>query len=181
MLVIWGLLRLRVARRLVAAPRADRWHERDTPLLGGVGIFAGLLAGVGTAVATGVIPASHEVLGIMGGCALLFVAGLADDVVTLKPLTKLAAQVAAAALVLKMGVSVEIVSNDVLAWTIGLVWLVGMTNAFNLLDNMDGLAATLALIGCVFFAIDAVTIHPNDAVLAVSLALAFACAGFLPF
>ncbi|HEY1368050.1 MAG TPA: hypothetical protein VGF23_13075 [Gaiellaceae bacterium] len=181
MLVIWGLLRLRVARRLVAAPRADRWHERDTPLLGGVGIFAGLLAGVGTAVAGGVIPASGEVLGIMGGCALLFVAGLADDVVTLKPLTKLAAQVAAAALVLKMGVSVEIVSNDVLAWTIGLVWLVGMTNAFNLLDNMDGLAATLALIGCVFFAIDAVTIHPNDTVLAISLALALACAGFLPF
>ncbi len=56
-----------------------------------------------------------------------------------------------------------------------------MTNAFNLLDNMDGLAATLAAIAFGFFAIDAVTVHPNDAVLAFSLAGCLACAGFLPF
>jgi UDP-GlcNAc:undecaprenyl-phosphate/decaprenyl-phosphate GlcNAc-1-phosphate transferase len=56
-----------------------------------------------------------------------------------------------------------------------------MTNAFNLLDNMDGLAATLAGIAAIFFAIDAVTVHPNDAVLALALAIAFSCAGFLPF
>ena len=56
-----------------------------------------------------------------------------------------------------------------------------MTNAFNLLDNMDGLAATLAGIAATFFAVDAVTVHKNHAVLALALALAFACAGFLPF
>src|SRR6185503_12363186 len=57
----------------------------------------------------------------------------------------------------------------------------GMTNAFNLLDNMDGLAATLAGIAFGFFAIDAVTVHPDDAHLAFALAGACACAGFLPF
>src|SRR4029078_1816943 len=56
-----------------------------------------------------------------------------------------------------------------------------MPNSFTLLDNMDGLAATLAAIAAIFFAIDAVTVHPHDAVLALALALAFACAGFLPF
>ncbi len=56
-----------------------------------------------------------------------------------------------------------------------------MTNAFNLLDNMDGLAATLAGIAAIFFAIDALTVHENKAVLALSIAVALACAGFLPF
>ena len=56
-----------------------------------------------------------------------------------------------------------------------------MTNAFNLLDNMDGLAATLAAIAFGFFAIDAVTVHPDDAHLAFALAGVCACGGFLPF
>jgi UDP-GlcNAc:undecaprenyl-phosphate GlcNAc-1-phosphate transferase len=83
--------------------------------------------------------------------------------------------------VLAGGTTIQLVHNEVLADAIAVLWLVGMTNAFNLLDNMDGLAATLAGIAATFFAIDAVTVHPNDGVLVVSLALALACAGFLPF
>jgi UDP-GlcNAc:undecaprenyl-phosphate GlcNAc-1-phosphate transferase len=64
---------------------------------------------------------------------------------------------------------------------IALFLLVGITNAFNLLDNMDGLAATLATVACAYFAIDAATVHDNDLVLVLSLSLAFACLGFLPF
>jgi UDP-GlcNAc:undecaprenyl-phosphate GlcNAc-1-phosphate transferase len=64
---------------------------------------------------------------------------------------------------------------------IAVVWLIGLANAFNLLDNMDGLAATLASIAFFFFAVDAVTVHPDDATLAFALAGAFACFGFLPF
>ena len=94
---------------------------------------------------------------------------------------KLAAQFGAAAIALSSGLSVEIVSNDVLAWIIGLLWLVGMTNAFNLLDNMDGLAGTLALIAAVFFAIDAVTVHEERLLLVLSLSLGLACLGFLLF
>jgi UDP-GlcNAc:undecaprenyl-phosphate GlcNAc-1-phosphate transferase len=76
---------------------------------------------------------------------------------------------------------VQLVHSDVVASAIAVVWLVGMTNAFNLLDNMDGLAATLAAIAFAFFAIDAVTIHPNDTVLVLALAGGLACVGFLPF
>ena len=151
-------------------------------MLGGIGLFAGILAGFGIAVAVDAAPASRELLAIIGGCGILFLAGLLDDLFSLGPLVKLAAQHGAAGLVIGNGLTISgLISNDFLAGTVALIWLVGMTNAFNLLDNMDGLAATLAGIAATFFAIDALTVHENDAVLALSLALAFACAGFLPF
>jgi UDP-GlcNAc:undecaprenyl-phosphate GlcNAc-1-phosphate transferase len=181
LLTIWGLLRTPAARRIVAAPQEDRWHTRSTPLLGGSGIMAGLLAAAGVALAAGLIPASRELGGILGGCAILYLAGLLDDIFRLPPLGKISAQLGAAALVLASGVRVEIVSNNVAATVIGVLWLVGMTNAFNLLDNMDGLAATLAAIACAFFAIDAYTVHPSHFVAVLSLGICFACLGFLPY
>jgi UDP-GlcNAc:undecaprenyl-phosphate GlcNAc-1-phosphate transferase len=181
LLTIWGLLRTPAARHVVAAPREDRWHTRSTPLLGGSGIFAGLVVAAGVALAAGLIPASRELGGILGGCAILYLAGLWDDLFHLPPLAKLGAQLAAAALVLASGVRVEIVSNNLAATAIGVLWLVGMTNAFNLLDNMDGLAATLATIACAFFAVDAYTIHPSHFVAVLSLGVCFACLGFLPY
>jgi UDP-GlcNAc:undecaprenyl-phosphate GlcNAc-1-phosphate transferase len=180
-LTIRGLLRTPAARHVVAAPRSDRWHRRSTPLLGGSGIVAGLLIATAVALATGVLPASGELAGIVGGAALLFVAGLVDDVFHLPPIAKVAAQVLAAVLVIAAGIRVQIVGNDVLAWSIGILWLVGMTNAFNLLDNMDGLAATLAAIACAFFAIDAYTVDPSKLAALISLALCLGCIGFLPY
>src|SRR5947209_4440448 len=181
-LVIWGLVRSPLAARVSAEPRDDRWHQRSTPMLGGIGIFAGLVTGFLLAVATHASPASRELLAIVGGCAVLFVAGLLDDLFSLGPLPKLAGQIGAAAIVIFNGVTISgLIRNDFLAGVVAAVWLVGLTNAFNLLDNMDGLAATLAGIAAVFFAIDALTVHKNHAVLAMALALALACAGFLPF
>jgi UDP-GlcNAc:undecaprenyl-phosphate GlcNAc-1-phosphate transferase len=84
-------------------------------------------------------------------------------------------------LVILAGIRVQIVANDALAWALGIVWLVGMTNAFNLLDNMDGLAATLAAIACAFFAIDAYTVDPSHLAAIVSLGLCLGCLGFLPY
>ena len=181
LMTIGLLLRSPLSKRFVAAPSADRWHRHHTPLIGGIGIFAGLVAGVGVAVATGTVHASHELEAIVGGSAILFLAGVVDDVFTLNPIAKLGAQVGAAALVLAAGVRVEVVSSGPLATALGLIWLVGLTNAFNLLDNMDGLAATLAAIACGYFAIDAVTEHPNHVALAIALSVCLACAGFLPY
>jgi UDP-GlcNAc:undecaprenyl-phosphate/decaprenyl-phosphate GlcNAc-1-phosphate transferase len=176
------LLRSPLAARVVASPREDRWHERPTPMLGGVGIFAGLLAGIGVAAAVGAAPANRELLAIAGGAAILFAAGFADDVVSLGPIPKLAAQIAAALLLVFSGLTIEgLIGNRFLAGAVAVLWLVGMTNAFNLLDNMDGLAATLAGIAALFFAIDAVTAHPNRASLVLAIALGVACAAFLPF
>jgi len=175
------LLRSPVGARLVAVPSDERWHAEATPTFGGVGIYAGFAAGVLLALATGVVEWSGELGGILAGVTIVFVAGLVDDLRHLSPIAKLGAQIAAAVVVLASGLHVEIVGNDILAWAIGLLWLVGITNAFNLLDNMDGLAATLAVVACAYFAIDAVTEHENDTVLVLALALGLACAGFLPF
>jgi UDP-GlcNAc:undecaprenyl-phosphate GlcNAc-1-phosphate transferase len=181
-LTLWALLRAPAARSLlVARPTGERWHDRATPTFGGVGIACGLVAGVALAVAVGAVDASWQLAGILAGCGLLFAAGLLDDVRHLSPLAKLVAQFAAAGVAIAAGLRVELVTNDVLAAAIALFWLVGITNAFNLLDNMDGLAATLATVACFYFAIDATTAHPNDLVLVLALSLAFACLGFLPF
>jgi UDP-GlcNAc:undecaprenyl-phosphate/decaprenyl-phosphate GlcNAc-1-phosphate transferase len=180
-LVIWAALRSPLAGRLVARPSSDRWHTRDTPAVGGLGIFAGVLAGVGLAILAGAVGGGSELLAILGGIGLLFAVGLLDDAFSFTPWVKLAAQFGATVIVITNGLTVELVKNDWIAVPIAVVWLVGMTNAFNLLDNMNGIAATVAGIACAYFAIDAVTVHPNHLVLALSLSVAFACAGFLPF
>jgi UDP-GlcNAc:undecaprenyl-phosphate GlcNAc-1-phosphate transferase len=180
--LIAAVLRTPLARRVVATPRVDRWHERPTPMLGGVGIFGGLLVGAAVAAAVGAAPANNELLAIAGGAAILFAAGFADDVLSLGPIPKLAAQIAAALLVVFSGLTIQgLIDNRFVAGAVAVLWLVGMTNAFNLLDNMDGLAATLAGIAALFFAIDAVTAHPNRASLVLAIALGVACAAFLPF
>jgi UDP-GlcNAc:undecaprenyl-phosphate GlcNAc-1-phosphate transferase len=176
------LLRTPLAERVVAAPRHDRWHERPTPIIGGIGIFGGFLAGLALVLAVGAAPAHRELLAIAGGAAILFIAGVADDVFSLGPIPKLGAQIGASLLLVFNGLTIQgLIGNDVVAGAVAVLWLVGMTNAFNLLDNMDGLAATLAAIAATFFAIDAVTSHPSHVSLAIALSLALACAGFLPF
>ncbi len=179
--VLWLLLRSPAGARLVAVPSDARWHDQATPTFGGVGIFLGFVGGILLSLAVGAVEWSGELAGILAGITIVFVAGLVDDLRHLSPVAKLAAQITAAVVVLASGLNVEIVGNDVLAWAIGLLWLVGITNAFNLLDNMDGLAATLAIVSCGYFAIDALTEHENETVLVLALALGLACGGFLPF
>jgi len=184
-LVLWVLLRFQAGAQLggrfVAHPSGERWHEQATPSFGGVGIFLGLLAGLAAAVAVGAVGASTELLGVAAGCSILFFAGLADDLFDLGPIAKLAAQFLAAGVVLASGLTVEVVDSDVLGTAIGLVWLVGITNAFNLLDNMDGLAATLAVVACATFAVDAIATEAESLATVLALSLGFACAAFLPF
>ncbi len=181
-LVIRALLQSsRVSALLSATPSADRWHTASTPTFGGVGIFAGFAVALGAALVFGGIASTGEAASILAGCAILFAAGLADDLRALNPLAKLGLQILAASLVLSSGISVEVVDNDMLGFGLGLVWLVGITNAFNLLDNMDGLAGSMGLVASGFFAIAAATVNPNRDIFIISAALALACAGFLPF
>ena len=109
--VLWALLRTSIDSRLVAVPSGQRWHTRETPTFGGIGIFAGFAAGVLAALASGAIDWSGELGGILGGIALVFVAGLVDDVWRLNVLAKLGAQIAGAILVLASGLEVHIVGN----------------------------------------------------------------------
>lgn len=140
-----------IARRvgMVSAPSKDRWHSRPTALLGGVGMFAAVMTVV--LLAVDVPPAYRRA--ILPAAALLFVMGLIDDIANLKPIQKLTVQIIAAAIVVQAGLLLPWTSSLVLNALITMFWLVGITNAVNMLDNMDGLAAGVAAIASVFLAV----------------------------
>lgn len=124
----------------VAHPRDDRWHRRPIALFGGVAIGVTLFVGLAVFRSIGGIP-------VLAACAaLIFIAGLADDIVSLKPSTKLVIQIALASVLLFYRYRLNWTTSLTLDTMLTLVWVVGMTNAFNLLDNMDGLCAGIALI-----------------------------------
>lgn len=133
---------------LVAAPRRDRWHSKPTPLLGGVAIYLAFVVGF---YFFG--PRTTGAYAILAGGTLLVATGLLDDILHIKPYTKLVFQLIAASILVYFGLHLPFVeyrlANDVLT----IFWLVGITNALNLLDNMDGLAGGVTAIGCMFLAI----------------------------
>ena len=136
---------------VVAHPRADRWHRQTIPLLGGVAIMGALVAG---AAATGV--AGH--LAVPLGCAVaIFLVGLVDDVTTLKPSTKLIALIGVSAALVFAGYRLAWLESRTLDSLLTILWVVGLANAFNLLDNMDGLCAGTGLIAATMMTIGLLT------------------------
>jgi UDP-GlcNAc:undecaprenyl-phosphate GlcNAc-1-phosphate transferase len=124
----------------VASPKAGRWHQRRTALLGGVAIATVVLAG---AIAGGMGP---SVWVLLAGGAGVFLLGLTDDLVGLNPATKLVAEVALASGFVFFGYRLHWVDSLTLDAMLTVFWIVGVTNAFNLLDNMDGLCAGIGVI-----------------------------------
>jgi UDP-GlcNAc:undecaprenyl-phosphate GlcNAc-1-phosphate transferase len=180
--VLAVLLRWPLALRTFGAdPRPDRWHTSPTPTFGGIGIFAGFVVAVLVAMAIGPIGTPSKIEVALLGGAIVFVFGLLDDIVQLHPAAKLGAQILAAWVVLDNSISVEFVSSDILRWTIGFLWIVGLTNAFNLLDNMDGLAGSLGVVAASCFALSAAFVSPNRDIFIVAASLALALLGFLPY
>src|SRR4051794_34008910 len=86
------LLRSPLARWVVSRPSTQRWSAHATPTLGGDGTYLGVVAGCLAAVAAGSTQLGSELGGVLAGITLLFLAGLADDLFSLPPLAKLAAQ-----------------------------------------------------------------------------------------
>jgi UDP-GlcNAc:undecaprenyl-phosphate GlcNAc-1-phosphate transferase len=166
-----------LARRwgMVARPRNDRWHRRPTALLGGIAIF--LAVGVTYLVAMEHTPQAWTVV---GASALLWLIGLVDDLAQLKPYHKLIGQV--------MGAGIVLAADLYLPWTawplvnsaLTIFWLVGITNAVNLLDNMDGLAAGVAAIAAVFLGVNCLGNGQTAEALLLGV-LAAALLGFLVY
>src|SRR5437879_8199350 len=132
-----------LARRfgLVAAPRADRWHTRPTPFLGGAAMAVAVLVALVV-----ILPASRVSAVIVVGAAATFTLGLLDDFRRMAPSTKLAGQAIIAAGLFFGGVRVEIITFEPVAFVMTVLWVVGIMNAVNLMDNMDGLAAGVTAI-----------------------------------
>jgi UDP-GlcNAc:undecaprenyl-phosphate GlcNAc-1-phosphate transferase len=171
----------------VAQPREDRWHRRPTPTLGGIGIFLGFLAGLVAGLIFG--EGQEEVRwGLLAGSGLMFLLGLVDDIHEMTPPTKLLGQILIAALVIFLGITTRFfsprIANNLVAEIpnilLTFIWLVGITNAINLLDNIDGLAGGISLITAsilsYFF-----WRSGNLGLLYVSFALAGSLIGFLIF
>ncbi len=166
-----------LARRLgfVAAPRQDRWHRKPTAMLGGLSIYGAFV--LGFLIFTPRLASAYPIL---AAATALLVTGLIDDIVRIKPYAKLVVQLIAAAMMVYFGLHLPWVEyqwiNDILT----IFWLVGITNAINLLDNMDGLAGGVSVIASVFLAITfLLNGQPAEAVLASVLGAA--ALGFLVF
>lgn len=174
----------------VAVVRPDRWHEKPTPNLGGVAIFLGF--GAAILVGTLLVPSAAESFhadvpsvvpwtrweGLLIGAMVMFGVGLVDDFAQIRPSTKLAGQVAAAAVLVASGIGVWLTELYALNVVLSLFWFVGVTNAMNLLDNMDGLTAGVGAIAAAVLA----TLFVMDGQTGLAmLALAFggALLGFL--
>lgn len=189
-----AVIRLAGAWGLFDPPHGDRRvHTQPLPRLGGVAVFVAM--GVGLA-AFGLISLFQPGLGgepafffgVLFGGGIVFTAGLIDDLRGLRPLTKLTAQLVAALVVYLYGFQIELVSigmlNDVpLGWLslpLTLFWVVTITNAFNLIDGLDGLATGIAMVALATTLIVSISLGNPEAIL-LSMALLGALVGFFRY
>ncbi len=162
---------------VVDRPSARKLHVNPVPLLGGAAIYAAFLVAL---LIFGDRFRLPQLVSILLGASLVSFLGIWDDSHGLRPLLKLLGQVAAALILVAAGVQVEIFAWPVLNYALTVVWVVGITNAMNLLDNMDGLSGGVAAVAAAFFLVLA---GSSGQVLVASLAAALlgACLGFLRY
>ncbi|MDD3905582.1 MAG: MraY family glycosyltransferase [Candidatus Omnitrophica bacterium] len=158
-------------------PKNNKVHAHPTPLLGGLGIFAAFLIAI---VTKEQVMAFGTIKAIMFGSFILFIIGLIDDKMGMMPNFKLLGQFVAAMIAVKAGLRVEFIDNYYLSVIITYLWIIGITNAFNLLDNMNGLSAGIAAIAAIFFGIISY-MNGQPLVTTISLAVAGASLGFLRY
>ena len=183
---------------ILDVPADDRRvHSTPVPRLGGVAIFLATGLGVTLVLLTdwviqGVrpqLPLGRLLPGVAIGATIVFVTGLLDDLKGVAPRFKLVAQTAAALVVISYGFPASSIALSPaslplhlgwLAIPIAVLWIVGVTNAFNLIDGVDGLAGTFALIGLAT-CIVADFMFDGQAVLTLTLTMAGAVLAFLRF
>ena len=178
-------LTIKLAFKLGAIDQPDprKVHRQTMPRLGGLAIFVGFM-----------LPAVFLVKGLPGydgiiiGALLMFVVGWLDDLYSLSPHVKLLGQSLAVIVAMYMGVMVHFVTNPFVGLTgigflgvpVTFLWLVGITNAVNLIDGLDGLAAGVSAIAALTMGVVAY-LQGQTMVAIVTLILAAAILGFLPY
>jgi len=164
---------------LVDRPAPHKFHQRTTPYLGGAAIGLTVLVAL---AATLVLVPERRLQAATVALAGLAVAGigLLDDVRTLGPRPRLAVQAAAAVAVGAVGIRVSATGTTLIDLPLMVFVVLAVTNAVNLLDNMDGIGAGTVAIASVFFFLASYA-HGQRLVPTLALALAGACLGFLPF
>ncbi len=182
---------LSVVLRALDYPGERKLHADPTPRLGGLAVGAGLLFGVGLVAMArwatwGGRISRSELAVVLLGTVMVFLVGLADDVVGVPPLQKILVETAAAGIVVATGLRFSVVSPPggnglalgILAGVATVLWTVGATNAFNLIDGLDGLAGGVAAIISLTLLVCAV-LQGHRFTVVLLAGLAGACLGFL--
>ena len=164
-----------------------RVHDHPIPRMGGIAIFLGFVISLLLFVNM-----STQVMGLLVGAVIIAVMGAVDDIVNLSPMVKLAFQLLAAIVAVRSGLVFDVISNPnvfaeettieigFLSVPLTLLWIVGCTNAMNLIDGLDGLAVGVAAISSTSMLI--VSLLVAEPVVSVILAaLTGACLGFMPY
>lgn len=178
------VLSVPLARRIALSlgvtdkPAPGKMHRAPTPYLGGVAIGAGALAAA-LLSAQVMVGWSRVSLAVLAGGLLMALVGLVDDLRNLSPLVKLLPEAVAASIIVAAGVHVQLFDSP-LDWVVTVIWIVVITNSFNLLDNMDGAAGTVGAITAVAMVV-AAGLEGQIIVGGLGAVVAGACLGFLPY
>ena len=167
-------IRLALATGFLDHPFGYKKHGRATPYLGGLGVMAAALP-----VAL-VIGGGSDVTLIVACAAGLCVVGISDDRVHLGPVTRVFAEFVAAYALWNADLGWLLFDEGVLNLALTTVWVVGLANAFNLMDNLDGAAGSVGGVSAAGVGVLAAS-QGETAIAAMAFALAGACAGFLRF
>ncbi len=193
---------IRLARKVgaVDVPSDRRVNKKPMPRLGGLAVISGFLVSMIYLIISMAIEGKInflgdnlyiKLIGVLLGMIILGITCYIDDVKGIKPLTKLAGQTLAAIVVVQSGVLIDnftipfkensIVLNEVFSYIITIGWIVGITNAINLIDGLDGLSSGITLISCIsLLIIFALNESPLIAIVLIT-ALAGSIVGFLPY
>lgn len=164
-------------------PSGRKVHREHMPRLGGLAIVFGVIAGF-----LYLTPDSPYMSRVVLGAIIIIIVGIIDDKVTLSPKGKLAGQIAAALVVVSSGLHIEYVTIPFygklefgfLSYAITVLWIVGITNAINLIDGLDGLAAGVSSIALTTILIMSI-LDGQMLVVALSIILLGPTIGFLFF
>jgi UDP-GlcNAc:undecaprenyl-phosphate GlcNAc-1-phosphate transferase len=172
-------LRFALRRGVLDHPGMIKAQASPVPYLGGAAILASfVLVVLGAAMVERSNASINELVVILGLAAALAVVGLLDDLRGLSPVVRLVVEIGAGIAVWATPAGADVFANDIANVVVTVLWIVGVTNAFNLLDNMDGLSAGVAAIASFFIFVLAID---NEQVLVAVLAIALVgcAAGFL--
>lgn len=174
-----------LGRFFLDAPGGLKHHAKPVPVLGGTAVLLGVAASLAFIRLTTAFPSGtlHSLRGVLVGGGLIFALGLADDLNKPKGVSvpvKLAVQAAAACALIYYGVHIAVFESPWISWPLTFLWVLGVTNAFNLLDIQDGLCvsqAAVCTLGLTVITLPSEYIYVNFG----ALALLGACAGFWPY
>jgi len=169
--------RLALRMGVVDQPNLRKIHLRPIPLLGGVAIYLGFILAL---IFLGERPYVGESVAILVGASMVSLLGIWDDRWGIRPLLKALGQLLASGILVLAGVRIHLFPWPWLNVAISLFWVLGITNALNLLDNMDGLSGGVAAVAAGFFLLLAAS-SGQYLVSLLAAALLGACLGFLRY